>query len=131
MKPEDRAEFSSRWRSPALAWPRRACAEKPVDKPYAAGAPSGGIPLWKPGEKFIGISGGACSGTCPVYELYVFDDGRVVFIGPQGHGKGGVWNKQVEPDGLCRAADHDRAHQGAGRGRSSAAPASRAARCSR
>ncbi len=58
-----------------------ALAEKPQVKPYAAGAPYGGIPLWNPGDKFIGVSGGTCSGTCPVYELYVFDDGRVVFNG--------------------------------------------------
>jgi hypothetical protein len=70
--------------------------QKPVDKPYAAGSPSGGIPLWKPGDKFVGIAGGACIGTCPVYELYVFDDGRVIFSGRKFTGKMGVFNKQVE-----------------------------------
>jgi hypothetical protein len=70
--------------------------QKPVDKPYAAGSPSGGIPLWKPGEKFVGVAGGACFGTCPIYELYVFDDGRVVFLGKKYTGKTGVMNKQVE-----------------------------------
>jgi hypothetical protein len=70
--------------------------QKPVDKPYAAGSPSGGIPLWKPGEKFVGIAGGACLGTCPVYELYVFDDGRVVFSGKKNTSKSGVFNKQLE-----------------------------------
>jgi len=70
--------------------------QKPVDKPYAAGSPSGGIPLWKPGEKFVGIAGGACLGTCPVYELYVFDDGRVVFSGKKNTSKSGVFNKQME-----------------------------------
>jgi Domain of unknown function (DUF6438) len=70
--------------------------QKPIDKPYAAGAPSGGIPLWKPGEKFVGIAGGACLGTCPVYELYVFDDGRVIFSGKKFTGKTGVFNKQME-----------------------------------
>jgi len=69
---------------------------KPVDKPYAAGSPSGGIPLWKPGEKFVGVAAGACLGTCPIYELYVFDDGRVVFLGKKYTGKSGVFNKQVE-----------------------------------
>jgi hypothetical protein len=69
---------------------------KPIDKPYAAGSPSGGIPVWKPGEKFVGVAGGACLGTCPVYELYVFDDGRVVFVGKKYTGKTGVFNKQVE-----------------------------------
>jgi hypothetical protein len=70
--------------------------QKPVDKPYAAGAPSGGIPLWKPGDTFVGIAGGACLGTCPVYEVYVFSDGRVIFSGKKFTGKTGVWNKQVE-----------------------------------
>ena len=75
-----------------------AFAEKPVDRPYAAGSPSGGIPQWKPGEKFVAIAGGACSGTCPVYELYVFDDGRVIFLGRKHTGKSGVWKKQLSPD---------------------------------
>jgi hypothetical protein len=70
--------------------------QKPVDKPYAAGSPSGGVPLWKPGEKFVAIAGGACLGTCPIYELYVFDDGRVTFLGKKFTGKSGVFNKQVE-----------------------------------
>ena len=43
----------------ALAFTGLALAEKPRVKPYAAGAPYGGIPLWKPGEKFIGVSGGS------------------------------------------------------------------------
>ena len=81
-----------------LAIAGAALAEKPVVKPYAAGAPYGGIPLWNPGEKFIGVSGGTCSGNCPVYELYLFDDGRVVFNGRKGTRKVGVWNKQVSPD---------------------------------
>ena len=81
-----------------LAIAGAALAEKPVVKPYAAGAPYGGIPLWNPGEQFIGVSGGTCSGNCPVYELYLFDDGRVVFNGRKGTRKVGVWNKKVSPD---------------------------------
>ena len=73
-------------------------AEKPELKPYAAGAPYGGIPLWNPGEKFVAVSGGTCDGSCPVYELYVFDDGRVVFTGRKGTSKVGVWNKKVAPE---------------------------------
>lgn len=73
-----------------------AAAEKPLVKPYAAGSPSGGIPLWNPGDKFVAVAGGSCSGTCPVYELYVFDDGRVIFLGRKYTGKSGVWKKQVE-----------------------------------
>ena len=72
-------------------------ADKPQEKPYAAGAPFGGIPLWEPGDKFIGISGGSCNGTCPVYELYVFEDGRVVFSGRKDTAKRGIWNKKVAP----------------------------------
>ncbi len=79
----------------ALAGVNPALAEKPQDKPYAAGSPFGGIPPWTPGEKFIGISGGACAGTCPVYELYLFDDGRVVFRGRKDTSKSGSWKKQV------------------------------------
>ena len=81
-----------------LAFTGIALAEKPVVKPYAAGAPSGGIPIWSPGEKFVGVSGGTCSGNCAVYELYVFDDGRVVFNGRKNTSKVGVWNKQVAPE---------------------------------
>jgi len=73
-----------------------ALAEKPEVRPYAAGSPSGGIPLWNPGEKFVAIAGGACSGTCPVYELYVFDDGRIIFRGKKFTGKSGVWKKQLD-----------------------------------
>ena len=81
----------------ALMLAGTASADKPEEKPYAAGAPFGGIPLWEPGDKFVGISGGSCSGTCPVYELYVFEDGRVVFSGRKDTTKKGVWNKKVAP----------------------------------
>ncbi len=75
-----------------------ALAEKPEVRPYAAGSPSGGIPQWNPGEKFVAIAGGACSGTCPVYELYVFSDGRVIFVGKKYTGKSGIWKKQMDPN---------------------------------
>ena len=81
-----------------LALPMLARAEKPVLKPYAAAAPYGGIPLWSPGDKFVAVSGSACDGTCPVYELYVFEDGRVVFSGRKNTSKSGVWNKKVAPE---------------------------------
>jgi hypothetical protein len=73
-------------------------AEKPQIRPYAAGSLSGGIPVWNPGEKFVAVASGACSGRCPVYELYVFDDGRVIFAGKKDTGKLGVFRKQVTPD---------------------------------
>jgi hypothetical protein len=79
-----------------LCSPGTAQAEEPAVKPYAAAAPYGGIPLWNPGEKFVGVSGSACRGTCPVYELYVFDDGRVVFSGRKNTRSQGVREKQME-----------------------------------
>lgn len=82
----------------ALSFTSLALADKPQDKPYAAGAPFGGLPLWEPGDKFVGISSGSCSGNCPVYELYVFEDGRVVFSGRKDTAKSGVWKKQVSPE---------------------------------
>jgi hypothetical protein len=75
-----------------------ALAEKPVTKPYAAGAPNGGIPMWNPGDKFVAIAGGACAGSCPVYELYVFSDGRVIFVGKKFTGRTGVNRKQMTPE---------------------------------
>ena len=81
----------------ALAVTGTAFADKPVEKPYAASAPFGGIPLWEPGDKFVGISSGSCTGSCPQYELYVFEDGRVVFSGRKDTAKAGLWKKQVTP----------------------------------
>ena len=75
-----------------------ALADKPVEKPYAAGAPFGGIPLWSPGDKFIGVSSGSCAGTCPTYELYLFENGRVVFSGRKDTTRKGVFEKQVSPE---------------------------------
>ncbi|HEU4591375.1 MAG TPA: DUF6438 domain-containing protein [Steroidobacteraceae bacterium] len=80
--------------SALLALP--AAAEKPQVRPYAAGSLVGGIPQWNPGDKFVAIAGGSCSGNCPEYELYVFDDGRVTFVGRKNTGKTGVWKKQVD-----------------------------------
>ncbi len=74
-------------------------AEKPQVRSYAAGAPSGGIPQWNPGEKFVAVSGGTCAGSCPVYELYVFNDGRVIFVGKKDTGKLGVARKKISPEG--------------------------------
>jgi hypothetical protein len=66
--------------------------------PYAAGNPNGGLPLWNPGDKFVGVSGGACSGSCPVYDLYVFSDGRVTFVGRDQTARKGVVKKTISPD---------------------------------
>lgn len=73
-------------------------AEKPQVRSYAAGAPSGGIPQWNPGEKFVAVYSGTCAGSCPVYELYVFNDGRVIFVGKKDTGKPGVSRKKVSPE---------------------------------
>jgi len=74
-----------------------AFAEKPQVRPYAAGAINGGIPLWNPSEKFVAIASGSCSGSCPVYELFVFEDGRVIFAGRKDT-KIGVFRKTVTQD---------------------------------
>jgi hypothetical protein len=66
--------------------------------PYAAGNPSGGVPLWNPGDKFVAVSGGACAGSCPVYDLYVFSDGRVIFVGREQTARKGVLKKEISPD---------------------------------
>ena len=65
--------------------------------PYAAGNPNGGLPLWNPGDKFVGVSGGACAGSCPVNDLYVFSDGRVIFVGRELTGRKGVSTKTIDP----------------------------------
>ena len=80
-----------------VGMPGAAFADKPVEKPFAAAAPFGGVPLWEPGDQFVGISGGSCNGNCPVYELYVFSDGRVVFSGRKDTARSGVWKKNVSP----------------------------------
>jgi hypothetical protein len=74
-----------------------AAKEAARELPYAAGNPSGGVPLWNPGDRFVGVIGGACSGSCPVYDLYVFSDGRVIFVGREQTGRKGVMNKTVDP----------------------------------
>jgi len=38
-------------------------------------------PLAKPGDTYVAISFHGCLGTCPDFELYVFDDGHLVFRG--------------------------------------------------
>lgn len=71
--------------------------EEARELPYAAGNPNGGVPLWNPGDKFVAVSGGACSGSCPVYDLYVFSDGRVTFVGRELTGRKGVSTKTIDP----------------------------------
>ncbi|HTU64994.1 MAG TPA: DUF6438 domain-containing protein [Steroidobacteraceae bacterium] len=73
-------------------------AEKARELPYAAGNPNGGVPLWNPGEQFVAVSGGACSGSCPVYDLYLFSDGKVIFSGRKFTNKTGVLTKMISPE---------------------------------
>lgn len=77
-----------------------AVAAKPQyrELPYAAGNPAGGVPVWNPGDKFVAVSGGSCSGSCPVYDVYVFSDGKVTFIGRELTAKKGVFTKQMTPE---------------------------------
>ena len=79
--------------SPGLALAK----EQYRELPYAAGNPSGGVPVWNPGDKFVAVSGGSCSGSCPVYDVYVFSDGRVTFIGRELTAKKGSFTKQMDP----------------------------------
>ena len=65
--------------------------------PYAAGNPNGGLPLWNPGDRFVAVSGGSCSGSCPVYDLYVFSDGRVTFVGRDQTARKGIMTKTIDP----------------------------------
>src|SRR5262245_49453130 len=83
----------------ALSWSLSAgAAEKARELPYAAGNPSGGVPLWNPGDQFIAVSAGSCPGTCPVYDLYLFSTGKVVFSGRKFTAKLGVFEKQISPE---------------------------------
>lgn len=53
------------------------------------------LPMAAPGESFVALSGGACLGPCPVYQIFVFESGRVVFIGKQYTAKLGVIERQT------------------------------------
>lgn len=51
----------------------------------------------KPGDIYIARQGGGCLGACPVYNIYVFKDGRVVFQGIQNTAAAGVRRKRISP----------------------------------
>ena len=53
--------------------------------------------LVKPGETFLSLSGGACLGTCPAYEIYLFESGRVIFNGREFTTTRGVVESRVDP----------------------------------
>lgn len=75
-----------------------AAKEQYRELPYAAGNPAGGVPVWNPGDQFVAVSGGSCAGSCPVYDVYVFSDGRVTFVGRELTAKKGVFTKQMSPE---------------------------------
>lgn len=49
------------------------------------------------GEIYVARRGGGCLGNCPDYNLYIFDDGRVVFQGIANTAVAGIRRKRVEP----------------------------------
>jgi hypothetical protein len=54
------------------------------------------IPV-SPGENFLVLSGGACLGACPHYEIFVFESGRVVFNGIEHTARSGVVERHTMP----------------------------------
>ena len=55
--------------------------------------------LVKRGETFFGLAGGACFGPCPIYEIYVFETGRVIFNGRRFTSIEGVVESRIDPAG--------------------------------
>jgi hypothetical protein len=49
------------------------------------------------GESYVALSGGACPGSCPVYEIFVFESGRVVFNGKENTAHPGVVERLTMP----------------------------------
>jgi hypothetical protein len=50
-----------------------------------------------PGESFVVLSGGACADSCPEYEIFVFESGRVVFNGKRHTSRAGLVERQTMP----------------------------------
>ncbi len=61
----------------------------------------------------IQLSQGPCLGTCPVFDFYIFPDGRYIFVGKEYVFRRGVWRGKSRPDtfvkmsGMIRAARFD------------------------
>lgn len=53
--------------------------------------------LATPGESFVGLSGGACLGECPQFQIFVFESGRVVFNGQRHTARSGLVELQTAP----------------------------------
>src|SRR5688572_23545757 len=67
---------------------------EPPDRTFfenPAGAPA------SPGESFVALSGGACLGGCPVYEIFVFESGRIVFNGKEHTARAGFVERLTMP----------------------------------
>jgi len=55
-------------------------------------------PLVKPGDVYIARRGGACLGSCPDYDVYIFKDGRVAFRGNRFTAADGLRTKRIRRD---------------------------------
>jgi len=55
------------------------------------------VPVAATGDNYVALSGGSCSGECPVYQIFVFESGRIVFIGKQHTRQLGVVERQTMP----------------------------------
>jgi hypothetical protein len=53
--------------------------------------------LAAPGESYVVLSGGGCPGPCPVYEIFVFESGRVVFNGKEHTVRTGIVERVTMP----------------------------------
>jgi uncharacterized protein DUF6438 len=53
--------------------------------------------LAAPGESFVVLSGGACPGECPIYEVFVFESGRIVFNGKEHTARAGLVERLTMP----------------------------------
>lgn len=53
--------------------------------------------LASPGESFLVLSGGACLDECPVYEIFVFESGRIVFNGKAHTAQAGLVDRLTMP----------------------------------
>jgi uncharacterized protein DUF6438 len=55
------------------------------------------VALAAAGESYVVLSGGACLGPCPVYEIFVFESGRVVFNGKEHTVRAGLVERITMP----------------------------------
>lgn len=55
------------------------------------------VPVADSGDNYVALSGGECAHSCPVYQIFVFESGRVVFVGKQNTKRLGVVERQTMP----------------------------------